>query len=231
MLLSDNHNKTKILTLALFVGLGLGLSACQVRPLYSSTTASGQMLATELSSVEIAPADNRIEQEIRNKLIFAFTGGGLPEAPAYKLVLDTETRSDDLTIESGTGLAKTTRVSMTATYTLIKLSDKSMATKGSSYFTPNLPEAPSALPTIAPSLMPKIAQPNKLPMIFSCACLLSSLQARNFRSRPPLFAIGRPVSRLQNWQTPFFKGRQWRKSRPIWSIAIWSNPIMPIRSF
>ena len=60
------------------------------------------MLATELSSVEIAPADNRIEQEIRNKLIFAFTGGGLPEAPAYKLILDTKTTSDDLTIESGT---------------------------------------------------------------------------------------------------------------------------------
>ena len=135
MLLSDNHNKTKILTLALFMGLGLGLSACQVRPLYSSNTTTGQTLATELSSVEIAPADNRIEQEIRNNLIFAFTGGGTPEAPAYKLVLDTKTTSDDLTIESGTGLAKTTRVSMTATYTLIKLSDKSLATKGSSYFT------------------------------------------------------------------------------------------------
>ena len=135
MLLSDKQSKTKILTLALFVGLGLGLSACQVRPLYSSTTASGQTLATELSTVEIAPAKNRVDQEIRNNLIFAFTGGGDPAQPAYRLVIETKTTSDDLTIESGTGLANNTRVSMTSTYKLIKLADKSVATQGSSFFT------------------------------------------------------------------------------------------------
>nr|WP_321461640.1 LPS assembly lipoprotein LptE [uncultured Cohaesibacter sp.] len=135
MLLSDKHSKTKVLTLALCLGLGLGLSACQVRPLYSSTTPTGQTLAAELSTVEIEPAENRIEQEIRNNLVFAFTGGGLPSAPAYKLLLDTKTSSDDLAIESGSGLAKTTRVSMTATYKLIKLADKSVATEGSSFFT------------------------------------------------------------------------------------------------
>ena len=135
MLLSDNHSKTKIMTLALFLGLGLGLSACQVRPLYSSTTASGQSLSTELSSVDIAEAKTRLEQEIRNSLVFAFTGGGEPAAPAYKLSFDVKKSSDDLTIESGTGLATTTRVSLTANYQLIRLSDKTVTTKGSSFFT------------------------------------------------------------------------------------------------
>nr|WP_321455208.1 LPS assembly lipoprotein LptE [uncultured Cohaesibacter sp.] len=123
------------MTLALLMGLGLGLSACQVRPLYSSTTSSGQTLATELSSVEIAPAKNRLQQEIRNNLIFAFTGGGYPADSVYSLVLDTKKSSDDLTIESGTGLAKTTRISLTVTYQLIRLADKSVLTKGSSFIT------------------------------------------------------------------------------------------------
>ena len=132
---SKSRLKTGTMAAALFVGLGLTLSACQVRPLYSTDTTTGQTLAAELSTIEIAPAKDRIEQEIRNHLIFAFTGGGAPSSPAYRLVMDVQNVTSDLDIESGTGLAKTTRVRLTATYRLIRLVDNAVATKGSSFFT------------------------------------------------------------------------------------------------
>lgn len=132
---SKSRFKSGTMSVALFVGLGLALSACQVRPLYSTTTTSGQTLAAELSTIEIAPAKDRAEQEVRNHLIFAFTGGGSPSTPAYKLVMDVQNFTSDLDIESGTGLAKTTRVRLTATYKLIRLSDNGVATTGSSFFT------------------------------------------------------------------------------------------------
>ena len=132
---SKSKLKSSTMTVALFVGLGLALSACQVRPLYSTNTTTGQTLAAELSTIEIAPAKDRLEQEIRNHLIFAFTGGGSPSSPVYRLVMDVENNTDDLDIESGTGLAKTTRVRLTVTYKLIRLSDNGVATTGSSFFT------------------------------------------------------------------------------------------------
>ena len=134
-MLSSNHKvKTGSVTLALCLGLGLTLSACQIRPLYSTTTASGQSLATELSTIEIAPAKNRLDQEIRNHLIFAFNGGGEPGNPAYRLDMQVNNSTGDLSIESGTGLAKTTRVNLTVTYKLLRLEDKTIATTGSSFF-------------------------------------------------------------------------------------------------
>lgn len=135
MLLSNCKLKTALLPIALVAGLGLSLSACQVRPLYSTNTATGQTLSSELASIEIAPAKDRLEQEIRNNLIFSFTGGGEAASPLYRLEYDVNNYTDDLDIESGSGLAKTTRVRLTVTYKLIQLSDKTTATTGSSFFT------------------------------------------------------------------------------------------------
>ena len=136
MLLSDRKLKSGSVLLALIAGLGLTMSACQVKPLYSTTSSqSGQTLSAELASIEIAPAKTRIEQEIRNNLIFAFTGGGQPATPAYRLEMSVSNSSGNLSIESGTGLAQTTRVRLTADYRLINLADNSVATNGYSFFT------------------------------------------------------------------------------------------------
>ena len=135
MLLFNRQFKSGTLATALLVGLGLTLSACQVRPLYSTTSTSGQTLAAELSTIAIDPAKDRLEQEIRNKLIFAFNGGASPSTPAYQLKMQVNNSTGDLDIESGTGLAKTTRVRLTVTYQLIRLADKAVATTGSSFFT------------------------------------------------------------------------------------------------
>lgn len=61
--------------LALLCCLAAGLSACGFRPLYqvpSSTTGA----AADLSSVEVAPAQNRLTQQVRNNLLDRLTPRG-----------------------------------------------------------------------------------------------------------------------------------------------------------
>ncbi|PTE08076.1 LPS assembly lipoprotein LptE [Mesorhizobium helmanticense] len=67
------------------------LSACTVRPLYSSAplTAGSQVgAATELASISIKPVNTRYAQQVRNNLIFALgQGAGEPASPVYSLDL------------------------------------------------------------------------------------------------------------------------------------------------
>ncbi len=65
--------------LAPLLVVALALGGCVVRPLYADAPGSGTPVATELAKIAIQPARNRVEQVLRNELIFAFTGG--EEAP------------------------------------------------------------------------------------------------------------------------------------------------------
>lgn len=68
-------------------GLSLLLIAgCQVRPLYSAGPSGAP--ATALASIGISEARDRVEQRVRNALIFLTSGGkGEPATPEYQLAL------------------------------------------------------------------------------------------------------------------------------------------------
>jgi LPS-assembly lipoprotein len=67
------------------------VSACTVRPLYSSAplTAGSQVgAAAELASISVKPVKTRYAQQVRNNLIFALgQGAGEPASPSYSLDL------------------------------------------------------------------------------------------------------------------------------------------------
>ncbi|MDO9416788.1 MAG: hypothetical protein Q7U22_11785 [Pararhizobium sp.] len=68
---------------AAFVLVGI-LAGCQVKPLYSEASPAGASMA----SVEFSEATSRIEQEVRNAMIFHASGGaGEPANPQYKVTL------------------------------------------------------------------------------------------------------------------------------------------------
>jgi LPS-assembly lipoprotein len=66
--------------------VGLALAACM--PVYGTSPVAGPVPA-RLAAIAIDPPANEIEQEVRNNLIFAFTGGGNPAPPIYNLRLST----------------------------------------------------------------------------------------------------------------------------------------------
>lgn len=72
-----------------------GLAACTIQPLYAPT-AAGVSVASSLSRISIDAidprlgqgVDDRVAQEVRNRLIFGLNGGaGQPSAPAYNMKL------------------------------------------------------------------------------------------------------------------------------------------------
>ncbi|MEQ1936662.1 LPS assembly lipoprotein LptE [Mesorhizobium sp. CN5-321] len=67
-------------------------SACTVRPLYSNAPLSPGSTATaqsELASIAVKPVTTRYAQQVRNNLIFAFTGGKeRTDNPLYSLDLN-----------------------------------------------------------------------------------------------------------------------------------------------
>lgn len=103
-----------LLAVLLVCGVSV-LQACQVKPLYS-TSAGTQ---SKLLSVGINPADDRVEQVLRNRLIFMFSGGkGEPVKPDYTLDVTIAGRASAALREQLTDGITAQRYTAIATYSL-----------------------------------------------------------------------------------------------------------------
>lgn len=107
------------------LGLALvsGLAGCQVRPLYSEASGTGPKLA----SVGFSEPRNRVEQTVRNELVFLVSGGaGEPLNPAYDVSLNVSSSASNVLDDDGlveTGIPVPGRVQVTGSYTLTRVSD------------------------------------------------------------------------------------------------------------
>ncbi len=103
------------LVLGLFATICLVLQACQVQPLYSSN----RLTASNLQSITIEPVDDRVAQQLRNRLIFLYSGGkGEPASPEYTLKLDFSGNASGILREQLANGITAQRYTATATYTL-----------------------------------------------------------------------------------------------------------------
>ncbi|QKC94339.1 LPS assembly lipoprotein LptE [Mesorhizobium sp. NZP2298] len=117
---------SRLLRRVAFAGLvgSLALvSACTVRPLYSSAPlTTGSSANAELASIAIKPVKTRYAQQVRNNLIFGFgRGAGEPASPLYSLDLSvTEAVESSALVQVGTDEDEPTAgsVTLTASYTL-----------------------------------------------------------------------------------------------------------------
>ncbi|BCP55780.1 hypothetical protein K32_43970 [Kaistia sp. 32K] len=66
------------------VGLGMLASACTVQPVYMPI-AQGPQVAADLSAISVEDVSDRVAQEVRNNLIYGFTGGGKAAPTRYEL--------------------------------------------------------------------------------------------------------------------------------------------------
>ena len=72
----------KIMSLGAVCVFALSIGAC--RPMYGETRL-GSNATHELSSIEVETIPGRVGQQIRNQLVFLFTGGNTPAIANYKL--------------------------------------------------------------------------------------------------------------------------------------------------
>ncbi|HVV94618.1 MAG TPA: hypothetical protein VHD15_14500 [Hyphomicrobiales bacterium] len=71
------------------------LAGCNVQPLYGShrmsagfaSPAAAGGIAAKLAAVQVIPIEGRVGQEIRNELIYRFTGGDNPAPMRYRLAI------------------------------------------------------------------------------------------------------------------------------------------------
>ncbi len=102
---------------AIIVLCGFALGSCTVRPLYSdgggNLAATGGVSKQKLAAVSVSAPHNRVEQQVRNELIFLLRGGAAePQNPSY--TMDVRVTSSDVATEVST---QSTRL-LNATYIL-----------------------------------------------------------------------------------------------------------------
>ncbi|APO69742.1 lipopolysccharide assembly LptE family protein [Rhizobium gallicum] len=108
------------------------LSACQVRPLYSETSG----VAGKLASVGFSDATTRVEQEVRNRLIFLATrGAGEPVKPAYEVELHVRSDVVDALLVESSDESRAGRVTVSVDYTLQATADGQVIKSGNRYVT------------------------------------------------------------------------------------------------
>jgi LPS-assembly lipoprotein len=116
-----------LFVLAAFAGLALG--GCNVSPLYGPTV-EGSALSTDLAAISIDPPDSRVEQEIRNKLIFDFNGGAAAtDSVRYALHLTTNV-SEAPVGSSPIAVAPSYSLTVAASYELTDIRTQRIVARG-----------------------------------------------------------------------------------------------------
>ena len=108
------------------------------QPLYGEGLVEGRpglrelLAAVDVKQIE-APAatpEARLAVEIRNQLLFNFTGGGYPQPPTHELTIRIAGRSPAVTIDPATKLPTIETYSLTTTYTLAEIATKKVVVTG-----------------------------------------------------------------------------------------------------
>ncbi|ANK93707.1 MULTISPECIES: LPS assembly lipoprotein LptE [Rhizobium] len=114
--------------IAMILAASAFLSACQVRPLYSENSG----VVEKLSSVGFSDAASRVEQQVRNHLIFlASRGAGEAANPQYHVQMRAASSVADTLLRQSGDTSRAGRVTVTVTYTLSAVADGHVIKAGS----------------------------------------------------------------------------------------------------
>jgi LPS-assembly lipoprotein len=113
------RSRAKTLVAALALPLLLLASGCQVRPLY----ATDGKVDPALKSIVFSEADTRVEQQLRNDLIFLTSGGaGEPANPEYQVDIKLAERNVGVLLDLTTDEPRAGRLVLQADFTLKRIS-------------------------------------------------------------------------------------------------------------
>lgn len=107
--------------------LGPGVAACTLSPVYAPTS-GGRSVPLELAAIGIELPSGRVEQEVRNRLIFAF-GNNAGVAERYKLRL-TVSVTDNLVGVTRLAVSPSYSVDVAVAYELTEIATGTILTRG-----------------------------------------------------------------------------------------------------
>lgn len=104
------------------VGAALALGGCQVRPLYAEIGAGpgGVTVMDDLKKVSIPVTNARLDQVLRNELIYQFTGGGEPSKPVYTLRIIVTTIQSSVAVQVMSQVPASYILTLTANFQLYR---------------------------------------------------------------------------------------------------------------
>ncbi|PDT06423.1 hypothetical protein CO666_02090 [Rhizobium chutanense] len=113
---------------AMILAAAAFLSACQVRPLYSESSG----VVEKLSAVGFSEASSRVEQQVRNRLIFlASRGAGEAVNPQYRVEMHATSSVASTLLQESDDTSKAGRVTVNVAYTLSATTDGHVIKAGS----------------------------------------------------------------------------------------------------
>ncbi|WP_448954087.1 LPS assembly lipoprotein LptE [Labrys neptuniae] len=114
---SDQPSRHRaLLALALVPMLMLG--GC-FRPMLADPGNGSPGLKARLAAISIDPVDDRVGQQVRNRLSFNLTGGAEAPPARYRLVLNTTNNSDSALVNALSNTPEIDTVTVTVDYTLL----------------------------------------------------------------------------------------------------------------
>lgn len=116
---TTKQNKINYLSILACVGGGLLLYACGFEPLYGERDESA--ISPAFGSIAVAPIEDRVGQQVRNRLLDLLTPKGTPNRPAYRLVVDLERGTTPLLIQLD-NTATRFNLSLNAAFSLVDVS-------------------------------------------------------------------------------------------------------------
>ncbi len=113
---------------AIILASCLFLTGC-LQPMYGMKV-NGNNLDTELQAIYVNPIPDRVGHYLSNELIFALNGTGSSVPPRYQLSVTVRERVQTPLVGSVTGLAAAATVVTDADFTLLRMSDEAIISKG-----------------------------------------------------------------------------------------------------
>jgi LPS-assembly lipoprotein len=94
----------------------------------SGGAVSGSTVASELAAIEVVPVSTRVSQQVRNEVIFQFTGGGEPVRPArYRLAITVSESVPATVVDPLTAEIQIETVALDATYSVTPVGPQPVA--------------------------------------------------------------------------------------------------------
>ncbi|PRH85157.1 hypothetical protein C5L14_22100 [Labrys okinawensis] len=113
---NQTSRRSALFALALLPAVMLG--GC-FRPMLADPGDGSPGLKNRLAAIAIDPVDDRVGQQVRNRLSFNLTGGAEAPPPRYRLVLATSSSSDSALVDALNATPQIDTVTLTTDYTLL----------------------------------------------------------------------------------------------------------------